>query len=120
MFSLTSDQSRNLIVARMAGFMTVEEVEEFSRQEQSAVEAMGLGCGEFLLLINTDDAVIQSQEVVAAFKGIVTGSRFKARRIAVVRHDTITRMQTRRILEERADAAVFETMDEAQDWLLSA
>jgi hypothetical protein len=119
MFRIAIEPSSKLVIVHMAGFMTVEEVSEFSRQEQVTVAHMGCRSGEFLLLINTDDAVIQSQEVVAAFRQIILGSALRAKRIAVVRHDALTRMQTRRILAERSDTAIFGTMEEAQAWLLA-
>lgn len=79
---------------------------------------MGCGDGGFLLLIDTGDTVIQSQETVAAFMRIVAHSPLKAKRIAVVRGDPLTRMQTQRILVIRDDAAIFRSLGEAEAWEL--
>jgi hypothetical protein len=100
-------------------FMDIGEVAEFSRSEQQAVTEAGLGSGEFLLLIDTEGAVIQSQEVVAAFLDIVANSPLKARRIAVVRGGSLTRMQTQRILMIREGATMFQTFAEAMQWLFA-
>jgi hypothetical protein len=119
MFTIETDPARSLVRVRMAGFMSPDEVEDFSRAEQAAVAEMGLGSGEFLLLVDTVGAVIQSQETVAAFAGIVADSPLKARRIAVVRANTLTRMQTQRILMVREDTAIFSTLAEAEAWLFA-
>jgi hypothetical protein len=119
MFRIELDAPNALVRATMWGFMDVAEVAEFSRQEQKAVMDMGYGSGEFLLLINTEGAVIQSQEVVTAFMDIVANSPLKAKRIAVVRGSSLTRMQTQRILMIRDNAAIFAEASEAEDWLLA-
>lgn len=66
-------------------FMDIGEVAEFSPPEQQTVADAGLGSGDFLLLIDSEGAVVQSLEMVAAFMGFVANSALKARRIAVVR-----------------------------------
>lgn len=80
---------------------------------------MGLKSGEFYLLIDTSMAIIQAQDVVLAFQALVTDSRYKAKRIAVARRSSLTRIQTERILKLRENAAVFATLDEAEAWLFS-
>lgn len=119
MIRVTADASRKLVIAHMSGFLSVEEVEQFSREKDAAVEAMGLRSEEYLLLIDTAEAIIQPQEIVAAFQQLVTSARYKARRIAVARKGSLTRMQTTRILNLRDDAAVFESIEEAEAWLFS-
>ena len=119
MFSIDFDATRVLVRAKMWGFMTPEEVLDFSEQEQRIVADMGCGSGEFLLLIDTEGAVIQSQEVVAGFMDLVANSPLKARRIAVVRGSSLTRMQTQRILMIRDNAAIFAAMPEAEEWLFA-
>ncbi|QIG80138.1 hypothetical protein [Stakelama tenebrarum] len=99
--------------------LTLEEVAEFSRQEQAAVEAMGLRSGEFLLLVDTSEAVIQTQEVVAALTDLVAHSKHKAARIAVARYNSLSRMQTRRILAVRDNAMVFDQIADAEAWLFA-
>ncbi|MDO7844691.1 hypothetical protein [Sphingomonas immobilis] len=119
MFYIEVDSARAIVRTTMSGFMNVSEVAEFSRQEQQAVRDMGCASGEFLLLIDTEGAIIQSQEVVAAFMDIVANSPLKAKKIAVVRASSLTRMQTQRILMIRDNAAIFPTLAEAEDWLLA-
>lgn len=119
MITVTTDPARTLVQAHMAGFLEVEDVATFSREEQAAVRAMGLASGGFLLLVETSECLIQSQVVVAAFQDLILNSPFKARKIAIVREGSMTRMQTNRILSIRDNAAVFQTRAEAEAWLFA-
>lgn len=120
MIAVTADPSRRLVRALMSGFLTVEEVHQFSRDEQAAVREMGLGSGEFLLLIIAQTDVVQTQEVMAAFQELIVTSTFKAARIATVRSGALARMQTRRVTSIRDDTAVFESVADAERWLFNA
>lgn len=117
MFTIDTDASRDLIRAKMWGFLDVAHVDEFFVQEQRAARNLGCGSGRFLVLLDTVDAVIQSQQVVAAFMQHIMTVPLKARRVAVVRSNTLARMQTQRILQVRDQAGIFATLAEAESWL---
>ncbi|WP_088182040.1 hypothetical protein [Sphingobium sp. Z007] len=117
MINVTSDKSRKLVIAQMSGFLDPADVDRFNADKEAAVTAMGLGSGEYVMLINTEGCVIQSQEVVAAFTRVVLDTRFKSKKLAVVRHDNLTRLQTRRILSVRDDAEIFASVAQAEAWL---
>lgn len=119
MIKVTADPTRNLVIVHMGGFLSPDEVGAFSRDRDAAVESMGLRSGEYDMLIDTAEAIIQPQEIVTAFQMLITNSKYAARRIAVARKSSLTRMQTNRILGIRDNAAVFDTIEEAQAWLLS-
>lgn len=118
MFSIATDPARKLIRAYLAGFLSVEEARDFVRQEQAAAMAMGVRSGEFGLLI-VSDCMIQSQEVVAAFQGALIAAPIRARRVAIVRAEPLTRIQTQRILRVREDTAIFATVEEAEAFLFA-
>ena len=120
MISITSDPSRSLVIAQMTGFLEPADVRRFSDEKVAAVIALGLGSDEYYLLVNTEGCVIQSQEVVATFMRVMLESPFRSRRLAVVRHDNLTRMQTRRILSVRDEADIFASVAEAEEWLFAA
>lgn len=117
MFRVTFDTRRKLVRAVMAGLLTVDDVERFSIDEQDAVRAMGVGSGDFLLLIEARGNVVQSQKVVDAFQKLMLNSPLKARRIATVRTGALPTLQTRRIATVRDSARVFETVEDAESWL---
>jgi hypothetical protein len=115
---VTYDKSKRLVRGVMGGLLTLKDVERFSREEQQAVRAMGLGSGEFVLLVETKGEVVQSQPVVEAFQRLMLDSPLKAARIATVRSGALTTLQTRRIASVRESARVFEDVEAAEAWLL--
>lgn len=117
MIRVTSDPARKLVRAHMRGLLGVEEVERFSRDEQAAVRAMGLGAGEFVLLIDAQGGTVQTQEVMDAFRSLLLNSPLKARKVATVRRETLDQMQSRRVSQVRASARVFGDLAEAEAWL---
>lgn len=119
MIKVSADPARKAVIVQMSGFLSVEDVEDFARSEQAAVESMGLQSDEFYLLVDTPATIIQPQEVVAAFQRLVENAVYKAGRIAVVRRGFLTTIQAERILMIRPNAAVFPSRKEAEAWLFS-
>ncbi len=117
MIEVSFDPHRKLVRTVMGGLLTTADVERFSREEQRAVEKMGLKSGEFFLLVETRGDMVQSKDVVAAFQNLMLNSPLKAKRIATVRAGALTTLQTRRIASVRDAAQVFETVEEAEAWL---
>lgn len=117
MIIVTFEPQHRRVRARMGGMLSIAEVEQFSLDEQAAVRCMGLGSGEFDLLIETDGSVVQAQEITAAFGRLMLESPLKARRIATVRASALTRIQSRRLQKLRSNTEVFETCAEAEAWL---
>ncbi len=120
MIRVTSEPQRQLVRAIMSGMLTIEDVHDFSTEEQAAVRQMGLASGTFDLLVETIGNDVQTQDVMNAFQGLILQSEFKARRIAIVRGGALVRMQSRRMTMLRPDCAVFEHVDDAADWLAEA
>lgn len=119
MIEITFDTQKKLVRAVMAGLLSVEDVERFSRKEQDAVRNMGLGSGEFFLLVETRGNVVQTQEVATAFQNLMLNSPLKAKRIATVRAGALPTLQARRIGTVRYFAEVFDTTKDAEAWLFA-
>ena len=118
MIQLSTEPTRKLVRATMGGFLTVADVEQFSVDEQAAVREMGFGSGEFDLLVVTLGSVVQTQDVMEAFAQLLANSPLKARKIATVRNGALTKMQSRRLVNVRSNYQVFDTVEEAEAWLL--
>lgn len=115
MFSIKTDAPRKLVRITISGMVTVEEVQQFRQQERAAVTAMGCRLGDHLALADLTGCGLQLQQVVAAFQQVIE-ARGQARRLALVTGDSVVRMQARRVIN-RPDAALFETIAEAEAWL---
>jgi hypothetical protein len=120
MISVTADTDRNLVIAKVVGFLSAGDIADYLRQKADAVARLGQGAGEYLLLFDTSEAVIQSQDIVSAFQDLVATDPLRARRIAVAFDGSLTRRQAERVLETRDTASVFATRQEAEAWLLAA
>jgi hypothetical protein len=119
MIDVTFDSERKLVRAVMGGLLSIADVDCFSREKDEAVQAMGLASGEFFLLVETRDNMVQSKDVVAAFQSLMLHSPLKAKRIAAVRVGALSTLQFRRIAAVRQFAQVFESSEDAQAWLFS-
>jgi hypothetical protein len=117
MFTIATDARLKLIRTAFQGFLTMEEVVEWGRQEQEAVVALGCRSREFLLYVDTSLCAIQSQEVVALFQKLIATSKRKARRIAIMQGSSLTKMQTRRIVAGVDYIRHFSDRTEAETWL---
>ena len=120
MISVEAEPIHKLVRARMSGLLTLAEVQAFGEAEQAAARAMGLRSGEFLLLLDTAGDTVQTQEVMLAFRDLMTSSPLKARRIAVVRAGALTGIQSRRFANIRSSYQVFSNVRDAEAWLLAA
>jgi hypothetical protein len=119
MIEVTVEPARKLVRARMGGLLTLDEVKRFSAEEQAAVRGMGLGSGEFLLLVETEGNVVQTQDVVQALQDLIQHSPLKAKRIATVRTSALATLQTRRLTTLRNDYEVFDSLADAEAWLFA-
>jgi hypothetical protein len=117
MFTIEADSRLNLLRVRVIGFLSLEQVAELARAQDSA--ARGLPCppNEHLMLCDTSACVLQSQSVVAEFGRLIDFAPRRARRLAVVTGNAASRMQVRRILK-RANAEVFVSREDGEAWLL--
>jgi hypothetical protein len=119
MLTIETDTSRALVRATLEGFLEVEEVAAFFRQEQELVRSLGYRSGDYVLLFDARKAVIQSQDVVGAFMTQMLAVPLKARRVAVVGGASLARMQAQRVAQVRQDAATFSSIEDAEAWLFA-
>ena len=117
MYAIEIVTERKLIIVRLSGLMTVDEVHRLRDEEQGALLALGYRSGDYLLLVDTSGCVIQSQEVIAAFQEAIAVARLSAARVAVMRGPSLTLQQSRRVLQSRDNTLIVETEEEALAWL---
>ena len=120
MIQVTSEPWRKLVRARMSGMLTVDEVHAFAQDFRAVAAALGWGPGEFSLLVETQGNTVQQQQVMSLFQDLLTRPQLRARRVAIVRHGMLGRMQARRLAENSETTKVFDNMPEAEVWLRAA
>ena len=117
MYSVIADPQRKLVVLKITGMMTEDDVDRFYLDEYAAIRGMGCRPGEHYALVDLTECDLQLQDVASAFEKRI-GSNGKARRLAMFTGRSAARMQARRILK-RSDAGLFATREEAEAWLFT-
>lgn len=116
-FSVEADRARALIRVRMWGFFSVDDVLRYRRAIERISPTLGCPPSAQLMLNDVSDLVIQSQDVVAAFREASIDPRHSVRPVAFVVSSVLGRMQVARVMEGR-NAQIFATAQEAESWLL--
>lgn len=120
MYSISIDRPTGLIEIKLSGHFSSEEIAEYVGDYRAAVQKLGCAEGDHLLLMDGSEYTAQSQEVVKVFQEMSSDPRIKSRKLAVVLRIGLARMQAKRVMAVRDNAAIFETRDEARSWLLDA
>ena len=117
-FVESASKAQKLVSARLAGQLNHDDVVTFFKEAREAAASIGCGSGDYCLLIDADDVMVQQQDVVADFQRTLASSSVTARRVAVVTGSALLRMQGRRVLSAADRGATFATRREAIEWLL--
>jgi len=117
MFTIETQAEHKLVRIKLSGMLTLEEVEEFYRQEHDAIRRMGCALGEQIVLVDMTECPIQMQEIVSAFQDTMDRPD-RAWRLAMVTGGSLSRIQARRIAK-RDHVAMFDTAAQAEAWLVA-
>ena len=118
MIRLTAEPRDKLLKVAVSGLLTLDEVDGYLREKEAALARMGLGSGEFLLLVDVSRQV-QSQDVINIFQTMLRSGSLSPRKLAVVNEGALPRLQSKRIAAEHGCARLFGTLAEAEHWLLA-
>lgn len=119
-FSIQVDRARDLVSIRMGGLFTRRDIEAFLEARRRAHAELGCAPNRHVTLNDVSEMKIQSQEIVAAFRAMLSDPAYQSRRLAFVAAPTLARGQLLRALQDRdADARCFSTVAEAEAWLFA-
>ena len=117
-FSFEIDRSRDLVRIRMAGLFTAPDIAAFLDARRRAHAELGCAPNRHLTLNDFRGMKIQTQDMVAEFRLMLSDPAFRSRRLAFVAAPTLARGQLLRALQDR-DARCFETIEAAEAWLFA-
>ena len=117
-YSLAVDAPRLLVTLRLAGFLTVEDVQLIAAEEQAAVKKLGVPSGTHRFLIDTRALDVQTADVVAFVQHTTDTVPLKPKRLAILVRHGLNSMQTRRMIEER-EIGIFDTEEDAIAYLMA-
>lgn len=115
-FSIETYPDRGLMKVRMWGFFSIDDVARYRDAIGRAGAVLGGSPADHLMVNDISDMNIQSQDVVAAFRGIVADPKYARRKVGFVAASTLARMQLSRIIGSRT-ARIFLCPVEAEAWL---
>lgn len=118
MYKLTVDPKRKLVLLKLVGMLSAQEVAAMYAEEYVAIRAMGCQHGDHLVLADLTECNIQTRTVSEALQSIVQ-KKGSAKRVAMFMGSSLAKMQARRIATSQ-NARVFEHRAEALDWLLQS
>jgi len=117
-FHIEADPTRDLVRIRLSGFFTMDDVEGFLEARRMAHARLLCGRNRHLTINDVTGMKIQSQEIVAAFREMLSAPDYQSRRLAFVTGPTLARSQLMRTLVNR-NARCFDDQAAAEAWLFS-
>ena len=117
-FSFEIDRSRDLVRIQMDGLFTATDIAAFLDARRRAHAELGCAPNRHLTLNDVRRMKIQTQDMVAEFRLMLSDPAFRSRRLAFVAAPTLARGQLLRALQDR-DARCFETIEAAEAWLFA-
>lgn len=118
-FKIAIDAPRKLVSMAISDLFNLSDVRDFFAAERAAVSRIGCAFGDHMVLIDVSGITPQQQDVVQEFQRTLSSMPIAAKKTAVVTQSTLTRLQTKRVIQIHGNAGIFEDMDEAQAWLSS-
>lgn len=116
--AISVDPKRLLVTLRLAGFMTVEDVQRIAAEEQAAVRSLGVPSGVHNFLIDARALETQAAEIVAFVQTTTDSVPLKPRRLAILARYGLNKIQARRMIGDR-EIGLFDDDEEALAYLLA-
>src|ERR1700741_3543919 len=117
-YSFRVDPALDLVRITMSGMFTPGDIAGFLDARRRAHAELSCAPNRHVTLNDLRGMKIQSQEVVYAFRGMLSAPAFRSRRLAFVAAQTLARSQLLRALDGR-DARCFDDVDAAEAWLFA-
>lgn len=117
MYTIKADREQGMIRIEIEGFWQPETVDAYQRDLLAAIETLSARASGFVTLCDISRSPIQSQEVVAKLQAFISRSGSRPRKLAYVTNSPLSRMQGKRLADNRPDRAMFTTAAEAEAWL---
>ncbi|TPG51965.1 hypothetical protein [Sphingomonas glacialis] len=115
-YSIEVDNARGLLRIAMSGFFMEEHVRRFAADKDTAINEMGGPSCHQSTLVDIREMQIQSQEIVMAFRRVLSNQTAIAKPIAFLVSPSLARFQIRRAAGDRK-AEYFTSIKAAEAWL---
>lgn len=119
MFSVTVNLEQGYFETEIHGFWASDMLTDFGRAIEQAVLQIRATGRPPLSLCNYRGAMVQPQDVVAAFAAMMRNPAVRSKRVAVYTDAALPKMQAARANAGHSEFAFFTGRAEALAWLLS-
>ncbi len=119
MYKVTVDLERGYFEVTTHGFWTLDTMAGFTRELERAVRRIRATGRTPVSLCDLSNAMVQSQEVVAAFVQMMESPAVRSGRVAVYTSGALTKLQAERANQDHDEFRFFTDKDEARAWLLA-
>ena len=114
--AISVDPARSLVILRLAGFLTPDDVQRIATEEQAAVQSLGVPSGTHNFLIDARALDTQAGEIVDLVQHMTDSVPLKPRRLAIIVRYGLNKIQARRMIGDR-EIGLFDSEDEALAYL---
>lgn len=119
---VTLDRSRKLVDLRMSGVVSTEDAAWIAEDFRRAVRELGDDVGDHLSLYDFSDVPVVPVATLEHLCATLTNPAVRplwARKLAIVTSTALGRLQAQRVKQVRPDIGLFDSREEALEWLLS-
>lgn len=115
-YSISVDRLAAFVRIKLGGFFALADVQDFAAAQRRAYATLASAKGRHVTLCDVSDCKIQPQDVVEAFRGLLTDRSLMSERMAFVTGMSPAKMQIRRLIA-RDTCRFFEDVGSAERWL---
>jgi hypothetical protein len=116
------DPGRKLVTLTMSGLVSPEDGAWVAEEFRAAIRTLGDDVGDHLSLYDFSDVPVVPIATLEQLRATLTNPEVRklwARKLAIVTTTALGRLQAQRVREVRRDIGLFDTREEALEWLLS-
>ena len=117
MYDIKTDTRLNIVEITLEGLCSMDEFTAFVGDLCTTLGRYPPGSKPPASLYNFTNALIQTQEVVAAMIALAENPAMKQRTVALYTDGALARRQAQRIADRRTNMRVFNNRQSALDWI---
>lgn len=117
-FEISVDRAAGLVRLKVGGLFSLDDVHDFAVAQREAYSRLGRAKGSHRTLCDVSECKIQLQQVVEAFRSLLTDRTLMSERMAFVTGNSPAKMQIRRLIS-RETCQFFDNAADAERWLLA-
>jgi hypothetical protein len=120
--SVEVDPARKLVMLTMSGLVSPEDGAWIAEDFRAAIWTLGEDVGDHLSLYDFSGVPVVPAATLEQLREMLTNPEVRklwARKLAIVTSTALGRLQAQRVKDVRPDIGLFDTREDALEWLLN-